>query len=106
MLYAHQANAAAQSLAAVMRHNGIEPLYPVEANTVFVQLPPVAAAYLRNRGWHFYDFIGGASRFMCSYRVTTEIIAEFGRDLHAAMESAGLSAPETIYSGLNGRANL
>jgi threonine aldolase len=25
---------------------------------------------LRDRGWEFYDFIGGCSRFMCSWQTS------------------------------------
>ncbi|MDX1593408.1 MAG: low specificity L-threonine aldolase [Gammaproteobacteria bacterium] len=38
-----------------------------EANAVFVTMPEALADGLRTRGWRFYDFIGGAYRFMCAW---------------------------------------
>jgi threonine aldolase len=49
---------------------GIEVLYPVEANSVFLRLPPVVNAYLQQKGWIYYHFIGGGARFMCSWRTS------------------------------------
>jgi threonine aldolase len=90
--YAHAANEAAQSLAQAFRALGIEPLFPVEANTVFALLPAPVAASLRQKGWHFYDFIGGASRFMCSWKVGPAIVEALARDLEAALaENQGAS---------------
>jgi len=69
---------------------GLTELHPVEANSVFVALPPAAARALRARGWRFYDFIGsGGVRFMCAWDTTpedvhafaTEVVAEAGRAL-------------------------
>ena len=82
--YAHRANEAAQVLATALREMGFEPIFPVQANTVFVQLPAPIASALRQCGWHFYDFIGGASRFMCSYSITEEDIRALVHDLKAA----------------------
>lgn len=83
--YAHEANAAAQTLAAGFRELDIEPLFPVEANTVFARFSPQVAASLRQKGWHFYDFIGGASRFMCSWKVDQAIVEALLYDLKQAL---------------------
>jgi threonine aldolase len=83
--YAHIANDAAKQLGQAMRELGFEPLYPVEANSVFVQLPVEVSSKLRERGWQFYDFIGGASRFMCSYKVSGHTIEALMRDLKDAL---------------------
>ena len=84
--YAHAANASAQLLATTFRDLGIEPLYPVEANTVFVQLPLAVANALRERGWHFYDFIGGASRFMCSWKTDRAAVEDLATDFEDVMQ--------------------
>ncbi len=66
--HAAHANAMAQRLAAGL---GPRPrrrvLHPVQANSVFVDLPAGAADALRARGWLFYSFIGGGGRLMCSW---------------------------------------
>ena len=79
--YARVANDAAQTLASAFSDLGLEPVYPVQANTVFVKLSPAVAAALRAKGWHFYDFIGGASRFMCSWKVDECILGELVDDM-------------------------
>ena len=81
--YAHVANDAAQQLAQIFRDNGIEPLYPVEANTVFVQLSPELSEGLSERGWQFYSFIGGAARFMCSWNTGSDALNALRRDLES-----------------------
>jgi threonine aldolase len=50
---------------------------PPQANALFAQLPASVAAALRARGWHFYDFIGSSSRFMCSWETRRETVEEF-----------------------------
>jgi threonine aldolase len=85
--YATLANQAAQYLSARFQALGIEPYFPVQANTVFVQLPPEVAALLRAAGWHFYDFIGGASRFMCSWKTSHAAIDELAEDLERILHT-------------------
>jgi threonine aldolase len=64
---AEHANAMARRLEAALRGlPGVAILYPVQANAVFVRLPPGAAEGLRRRGWHFYTIAGG-ERLMCSW---------------------------------------
>jgi threonine aldolase len=46
-------------------------MQPVEANAVFVLLPPEALVTLRSAGWMFYTFIGlGGARFVCAWDTT------------------------------------
>ena len=40
---------------------------PVEANSVFITAPDEVLDRLRERGWRFYTFIGGAARFMFAW---------------------------------------
>ena len=86
--YAHMANQAAKKLEKRLCDIGIAPLYPVQANSLFAILPPPVVSALHAKGWSFYNFIGGASRFMCSYGVTPEIIDEFADDLEEALQHA------------------
>lgn len=83
--YANTANAAAQSLATAFQEMDIHPVFPVEANTVFVQLPTNVSTALRSKGWRFYDFIGGASRFMCSWKTQSSHIEALVSDLKVAL---------------------
>src|SRR6476660_926547 len=46
---------------------GLEIMFPVQANAVFVRMPEAKLAALRNRGWRFYTFIGGGARFMFAW---------------------------------------
>ncbi|MBE2203584.1 MAG: low specificity L-threonine aldolase [Chthoniobacterales bacterium] len=83
--YAKNAIACARSLAAQASDiPGVELLYPVEANAVFLRLPPHIDARLQSCGWKYYRFIGDGTRFMCSWQ-TKE--ADVGR-LIADMKSA------------------
>jgi threonine aldolase len=62
---------------------------PVEANAVFVELPPALATTLRARGWTFYSFIGAHGyRLMCSWATRAETIDAFLDDARAAATSA------------------
>jgi threonine aldolase len=79
--YAHAANDVAQMLAEAFHELGIEPLFPAQANSVFVPLSSDVTTALHDRGWHFYDFIGGASRFMCSWKIESECVEELKCDL-------------------------
>ncbi len=60
---------------------GVHILYPTEANAVFAKLPDAIKDRLKSHGWKFYSFIGGGSRFMCSWRVTDE-------DVHSLIADA------------------
>ncbi len=60
---------------------GIQIAYPVEANAVFLNAPEKVLNRLRERGWKFYTFIGGAARFMFSWDTDPARIDAFYRDL-------------------------
>ncbi len=66
--HAAHANAMARRLAeGLARCPAARVLHPVQANSVFLDLPAGAADALRARGWVFYSFIGGGGRLMCSW---------------------------------------
>lgn len=58
-------------------------IHPVEANAVFARLPDRIKEGLKSRGWKFYSFIGGGSRFMCSWRTTEEDVEAIAADAMA-----------------------
>ncbi|MDB6053575.1 MAG: ltaE [Verrucomicrobiales bacterium] len=80
--YARHANAMASYLEEQLSKKTIMPMFPREANSVFVTLPEAAQAHLRGKGWLFYSFIGkGGCRLMCSWDTTREDIDSFLTDL-------------------------
>jgi threonine aldolase len=53
-----------------------------QVNAVFAELPPEVAAALRDRGWHFYNFIAvNGCRFMCSWDTQEADVQNFLADL-------------------------
>jgi threonine aldolase len=79
------ANRQAQALAAGLRALGFTLAAPVEANGVFVELPPPVYATLETRGWHFYKFIGEHGyRLMCSWETQDADVAAFLADVRSA----------------------
>ena len=88
--HADHANTCAQKLATGLAAiPGVRLALPVEANAVFVELPPALAAALRARGWMFYSFIGAHGyRLMCSWATRPETIDAFLADTHAAASAA------------------
>lgn len=54
---ARHANAMATRLAEGLKRIGQAPLVPVEANELFVRLPPSAAKALQDAGYRFYDWV-------------------------------------------------
>lgn len=63
---------------------GVELMFPVQANAIFLQAPEVVLATLRERGWRFYTFIGGAARFMFAWDAEPLRVAELIADIHSA----------------------
>jgi threonine aldolase len=59
-----------------LRINGL-----VEANAVFIEASDAILGKIRDRGWRFYTFIGGAARFMFAWDTEIARIEEFCRDL-------------------------
>jgi threonine aldolase len=79
---AAHANACAQEFAAQVA--GIPRIcisQPVEANAVFLSAPEMILDRLRNRGWRFYTFIGGAARFMFAWDTDSARIDALCSDL-------------------------
>jgi len=58
----------------------------VQANAVFVHTAEEVLDGLREHGWKFYTFIGGAARFMFSWDSEFERIDALCRDLHHCAE--------------------
>ena len=85
--HAAHANAMAQKLAARLRAlPGLRLVLEPEVNAVFVELPPATAAALRQRGWHFYDFIGAHGyRLMCAWDTQDAHLDHFLADLQASL---------------------
>jgi threonine aldolase len=87
--HAAHANDMARRLAArVAALPGAELLLPTEANAVFVNLPIAAGEALRQRGWAFYNFIGGGARFMCSWATTPDAVDELADDIARCLGAA------------------
>lgn len=82
--HARHANRCATLLASRLQTEAnLAPVHSVEANVVFVSLPKNLAQGLRERGWGFYNFIGGAARFMCSWQTTEADIDAIVADIVA-----------------------
>jgi len=65
---AQHGNACARRLAdAIKEMPCLEAAWPVEANSVFLKANEQVLEKLRQRGWKFYTFIGGAARFMFAW---------------------------------------
>jgi threonine aldolase len=56
-------------------------LFPVEANSVFLELPPGVLDGLRSRGWEAYTFIGSGARFMCSWDTSPQDVQMLADDI-------------------------
>ena len=82
---AHHANGAANVLASCLRKEaGIDSVFPVEANAVFVSMDKRLASGLHARGWRCYKFIEpNVYRLMCSWSTTQEEISSFIADVLA-----------------------
>jgi threonine aldolase len=82
---AQHANRAARSLASHLRKEaGMESVFPVEANVVFVSMDERLATGLHARGWRFYKFIEpDVYRLMCSWSTTEEEISSLLADVVA-----------------------
>lgn len=65
---------------------GLKLMFPRQANSVFVELPPPVIEHLHRQGWHFYTFIGaGGVRFMCSWDTTEESVQALVADIKAVI---------------------
>jgi threonine aldolase len=86
---ARHANAMAQRLAGRLAElDGIAIAEPVEANAVFVEMPPPIQALVRARGWRFYTFAGESlCRLMCAWDTAPDTVDRFAADIEAATRS-------------------
>jgi Threonine aldolase len=86
---AAHANSAARNLATALTAEGVEIVYPVEANAVFVRFDSLAIQKLYALGWSFYKFVEpDVYRLMCSWNTTEETISTFISDLQATKSCA------------------
>jgi threonine aldolase len=83
---ARHANDAARGLAQRLRKDaGVENVFPVESNAVFVQLGDQLVEGLYARGWRFYKFLEpDIYRLMCSWSTTDDEISMLVGDLVAS----------------------
>jgi threonine aldolase len=83
---ARHANDMAAYLERRLRVAGLRPMFPRQANSVFLELPPHVIESLRAKGWQFYTFIGvGGVRLMCSWNTSLEAVEQFIGDLEQAL---------------------
>ena len=85
---AQRANDAALRLANGLRDCGVEIVFPVESNAVFVRLDATSARKLREIGWDFYKFIEpNVYRLMCAWSANDEVIAALLSDCESCVSS-------------------
>jgi len=79
---ARHANAMAQRLYnQVCDLPGVEVLFPVQANAVFLEIGKGLQDGLRAAGWRFYTFIGeGGCRFMCAWDTQPDTVDRLAAD--------------------------
>ena len=71
------ANLMAQRLAAgIAASTNFVLAHPVEANAVFVRMPPKAHQRLNDLGWACYRFDDGSVRFVCSWATQESVVDE------------------------------
>jgi threonine aldolase len=87
---ARRANESAQQLAnRIHDQAGVEPVLPVQSNSVFLQLSSAVVEKLGDRGWNFYKMVEpDIYRLMCSWATSDNQITEFVREFKDVM-SAG-----------------
>ncbi|RZI98621.1 MAG: low specificity L-threonine aldolase [Brevundimonas sp.] len=74
---AAHANLMAQRLAAgIALGSAFVLAHPVEANAVFVRMPPAAHQRLNDLGWACYRFDDGSVRFVCSWATREDAVDE------------------------------
>jgi threonine aldolase len=70
----------------LLQIDGVEIMFPREANAVFAKLPEQVIQGLKAKNWQFYTFIGvGGVRFMCSWNTTQARMDELIRDIQEAI---------------------
>lgn len=85
---AQRANASARFLEEKLREiGGFEPVFPCQANAVFLQMTKKFVSALQARGWQFYKHIEpDIYRLMCSWAVKEKALNEFVADFKAVRE--------------------
>jgi len=84
--HAAHANRQAARLGQALADLGLTLLAPVQANGVFVELPPELATSLADLGWHFYRFVGDHGyRLMCSWDTADADIDSFLSDVRQSL---------------------
>jgi len=84
--HAAHANRMAQRLAEAVRKRTPWLLaHPVQANLVFVSMPPEVRERLAGLGWAAYEFSDGSTRFVCSWATTEAMVDEFAEALAKAV---------------------
>ena len=66
---------------------GIRIASPVDANAVFLLAPEPVLDHLRQLGWRFYTFIGGAARFMFAWDTDLARVDALAHDLRTCCAS-------------------
>ncbi|MCM2130145.1 threonine aldolase family protein [Larsenimonas rhizosphaerae] len=86
---AAHANAMATRLAeGVKGLSGVDLMFPVQANAVFIELPDEVQGRLREQGWSFYTFIGkGGVRFVCSWNTSAALVDRLIDDIRNALKT-------------------
>ncbi|MFD2431071.1 threonine aldolase family protein [Sphingobium scionense] len=80
----HGNDCARRLAAAIADLPDVNPIFPVEANALFLSAPAPVLDALRARGWRFYTFIGGGARFMFAWDAQVERVDELARDIREA----------------------
>jgi len=85
---ARRANASAEKLAQKLAEvAGLQPMFPREANAIFLPMPEALVRQLHERGWHFYKFIEpDVYRVMCSWSLTEQVIDDFVADVKSLQQ--------------------
>jgi threonine aldolase len=80
---ARRSNASARQLAnRLEKETGIEVVFPVEANAIFVRMTTGLVRGLQARGWQFYKFLEpDIYRIMCSWAVSQKEMTELVDDV-------------------------
>lgn len=82
---ARHANECAKRLeAGINGLKDVKPMFPVDANALFLHAPDAVFTALRAKGWHFYTFIGGGARFMFAWDSDQKRVDELVADIREA----------------------
>ena len=86
---ARHANAMAARLEQRLREiPEVNIMFPRQANSVFLELPPPVIQALHTQGWLFYTFIGvGGARLMCAWNTSPDTVDQFADAVQKALNS-------------------